>query len=144
MYTDEYFMREALKEARKAFDLEEVPVGCVIVAGDRIIARGHNLMERLNDVTAHAEMQAITSASNALGGKFLHECRMYVSVEPCLMCAGAIAWSRVGRLIYGAPDTKNGYSRYHPNPFHPKTVVESGLMAEEAGEMMSEFFRGRR
>jgi tRNA(adenine34) deaminase len=143
-YNDEYFMREALKEAQRAWDLDEVPVGAVIVVNQRIIARAHNLTERLNDVTAHAEMQAITSAANALGGKFLDDCQMFVTLEPCVMCAGALHWSRLGRLVYGADDEKKGYTKTNSRLLHPKTVVEKGLLAEEAGKLMTDFFRKKR
>ena len=120
MYSDEYFMREALKEAKMALDLDEVPVGAVIVCNDRIIARGHNLTERLNDVTAHAEMQAFTSASNYLGAKYLDECTLYVTLEPCVMCAGAAFWTQIGRVVYGAADDKRGYTRTNSPLLHPK------------------------
>lgn len=137
-------MQQALNEARKAYDLGEVPVGAVVVCNGRIIARCHNLTETLNDVTAHAEMQAITAAASFIGGKYLNDCTMYVTVEPCPMCAGAIGWSQLGRLVYGADDEKRGYRRLAPNVLHPKTVVESGLCAEEASELMKAFFKGRR
>src|SRR6476619_6248218 len=125
LYTDDYFMNEALKEAQKAFDADEVPVGAVIVANNKIIARGHNLTERLNDVTAHAEMQAITSAANAIGGKYLTDCTIYVTIEPCPMCAGALHWSQISKVVYGASDPKRGYSVINPNMLHPKTLVTS-------------------
>lgn len=137
-------MQQALNEARKAYDLGEVPVGAVVVCNGRIIARCHNLTETLNDVTAHAEMQAITAAASFIGGKYLNDCTMYVTVEPCPMCAGAIGWSQLGRLVYGADDEKRGYRRLAPDVLHPKTVVESGLCAEEASELMKAFFKGRR
>lgn len=137
-------MQQALNEARKAYDLGEVPVGAVVVCNGRIIARCHNLTETLNDVTAHAEMQAITAAASFIGGKYLNDCTMYVTVEPCPMCAGAIGWSQLGRLVYGADDEKRGYRRLAPDVLHPKTVVESGLCAEEAAELMKAFFKGRR
>lgn len=124
-------MKEALKEAQKAAALDEVPIGVVIVAEERIIARGHNLTERLNHVTAHAEMQAITSAASSLGGKYLEECTVYVTLEPCVMCAGALKWSRVGTLVYGASDQKFGYSVYHKGLLHPKTKVITGILASE-------------
>ena len=137
-------MQMALREAQCAFDEGEVPVGAVVVCKDRIIARAHNLTETLNDVTAHAEMQAITAAANALGGKYLTDCTLYVTVEPCVMCAGAIAWAQVSRVVFGAADEKRGYRRYAPDALHPKTVVEQGLMADEASALMKEFFKLRR
>ena len=141
---DKYYMKQALVEARKAFDRGEVPVGAVIVCQNRVIARSHNLTEALNDVTAHAEMQAITAASDYLGGKYLTDCTLYVTVEPCVMCAGAIAWAQMGKLVYGAGDEKKGYSRLAPTALHPKTVVERGLMEEECASIMKEFFKKRR
>ena len=141
---DKYYMKQALAEARKAFDRGEVPVGAVIVCQNRVIARSHNLTEALNDVTAHAEMQAITAASDYLGGKYLTDCTLYVTVEPCVMCAGAIAWAQMGKLVYGAGDEKKGYSRLAPTALHPKTVVERGLMEEECASIMKEFFKKRR
>ena len=141
---DEYYMKQALQEAQRAYDLGEVPVGAVVVCQERIVARCHNLTETLNDVTAHAEMQAITAAANALGGKYLVDCTLYVTVEPCVMCAGAIAWAQVSRVVFGAADDKRGYRRYAPNALHPKTVVEQGVMADEAAALMKEFFKQRR
>lgn len=140
LYTPEFFMKEALKEAQKAFDADEVPVGAVIVAENRIIARGHNLTERLNDVTAHAEMQAITSAANALGGKYLTDCTLYVTLEPCTMCAGALAWSQISHIVYGAADTKRGFSLLGNKVLHPKTEVSSGILAQECEKIMKDFF----
>lgn len=137
-------MREALKEAQKAFDADEVPVGAVIVANNKIIARAHNLTERLVDVTAHAEMQAITSASNSLGGKYLNECSLYVTLEPCTMCAGALAWSQIGKIIYGASDVKKGFSKHTTQILHPKTMVENGILEEECGRLLKEFFAKKR
>ena len=137
-------MSEALKEARKAFDLDEVPVGVVIVAGNKIIARGHNLTEQLNDVTAHAEMQAITAAANAIGGKYLVDCTIYVSLEPCVMCAGALAWSQISKLVYAAKDVKRGYSILDKNILHPKTEVISGILANEIEKMLKDFFAKKR
>lgn len=142
--TDFDYMKQALAEAHKAFDKDEVPIGAVIVCGGRIIARAHNLTETLNDVTAHAEMQAITAAATNIGGKYLNDCTLYVTVEPCPMCAGAIAWSQLGRLVYGAADEKRGYQRYSPNVLHPKTDVLSGICAEEASELMKKFFQSKR
>ena len=127
-----------------AADRDEVPVGVVVVCQDRIIARGHNLTETLNDVTAHAEMQAVTAAANALGGKYLSDCTLYVTVEPCVMCAGALGWSQISRVVYGAADPKRGFSVYAPQALHPKTQVTSGVLAEECGALMSDFFKRRR
>lgn len=136
-------MREALKEAKKAFDADEVPVGAVIVANNRVIARAHNLTERLTDVTAHAEMQAITAAANALGGKYLVDCTMYITLEPCVMCAGALHWSQVTRIVFGAFDEKRGYQRVG-NLLHPKTKVEGGLLGDECAELLKTFFQRKR
>ncbi len=137
-------MKEALKEAQKAYDLDEVPIGAVIVHNNKIIARAHNLTERLNDVTAHAEMQAITSAANYIGGKYLVECVLYVTVEPCPMCAGALGWSQISKVVYGAKDEKKGFSKIDYNMLHPKTRVFDGVMAEPCGEIMKKFFREKR
>jgi tRNA(adenine34) deaminase len=137
-------MREALKEAQKAFDLDEVPVGVVVVANNKIIGRAHNLTEQLNDVTAHAEMQAITSAANFLGGKYLTDCAVYVTLEPCVMCAGALGWSQVSKLVIGAPDTKKGFGLLDQNVLHPKTEVVRGILEQECGELLKEFFRKKR
>ena len=142
--TDIDYMKQALVEAKKAFDKDEVPIGAVVVCKGRIIARAHNLTEMLNDVTAHAEMQAITSAANNVGGKYLNDCTLYVTVEPCPMCAGAIAWSQLGKLVYGAEDEKRGYHRYAPDVLHPKTEVVSGVCADEATALMKEFFKNKR
>ncbi len=144
MADDKFYMKQALQEAERAAAKGEVPVGAVVVCRDCIIARAHNLTETLNDVTAHAEMQAITAAANALGGKYLNECVLYVTVEPCVMCAGAIGWSQLGKLVFGAEDAKRGYQQYAPQALHPKTVVVKGVMAEEASTLMTEFFRARR
>lgn len=141
---DSFYMNQALREARKAAESGEVPVGAVIVCHDRIIARTHNLTETLTDVTAHAEMQAITAAASALGGKYLNECTLYVTVEPCVMCAGAIGWAQTGRLVFGAEDPKRGYQRFAPQALHPKTVVVKGVMAEECADLMKSFFSGKR
>ena len=141
---DTYFMKQALNEAREAARRGEVPVGAVVDCRDRIIARGHNLTAMLVDVTAHAEMQAITAAASSLGGKYLTDCTLYVTVEPCVMCAGAIGWSQLGRLVYGAPDEKRGYRRYAPQALHPKTEVVSGVMQEECAALMKQFFQARR
>lgn len=142
--TDNDYMRKALEQARMAFDRDEVPVGAIVVCNDRIIARGHNLTETLNDVTAHAEMQAITAAANALGGKYLDVCTLYVTVEPCVMCAGAIGWSQLGRLVYGAADPKRGYSVYAPDALHPRTQVTTGVLEEECAQLMKDFFKRKR
>ena len=141
---DERFMHEALKEAGYAADGDEVPVGAVIVCRGRIIGRGHNMTETLHDPTAHAEMIAITAATEAMGGKYLNDCTLYVTVEPCPMCAGARAWSQIGRVVYGALDPKRGFSLYSPSLMHPKTEITAGVLAEECGEIVSEFFRNKR
>jgi tRNA(adenine34) deaminase len=141
---DERFMREAISEARKALAQDEIPIGAVVVANGMIIGRGHNLTETLHDVTAHAEMQAITAAAEWLGGKYLDQCTLYVTVEPCVMCAGAIAWSQLGRLVFGTADEKRGYQRYAPNALHPKTEVASGILADECSTIMKEFFKSKR
>ena len=138
------YMKMALDEAMCAYDNEEVPVGAVIVCKGRVIARAHNLTETLTDVTAHAEMQAITAAANHLGGKYLTDCTLYVTVEPCIMCAGALGWAQLGRLVYGAPDNKRGYRRFAPQALHPKTVVTAGVLEEECAELMKRFFTKRR
>lgn len=143
-FDDVYFMKQALLEAREAASEGEVPVGAVIVCGDRIIARAHNQTERLNDPTAHAEMLAVTSATSALGAKYLTDCRLYVTVEPCVMCAGAIGWAQLAVVVYGASDEKRGFSRYAPQAFHPKTEVRSGILEEECAAEMQAFFRKRR
>lgn len=142
--TDINYMKQALAEARKAFAEDEVPIGAVIVCNDRIIARAHNLTETLNDVTAHAEMQAITAAAANIGGKYLTQCTLYVTVEPCPMCAGAIGWAQMGRVVYGASDEKRGFARYAPNVLHPKTEVTKGVCADEATALMKEFFSKKR
>ncbi|MBE6284642.1 MAG: nucleoside deaminase [Mediterranea massiliensis] len=144
MMDDNYFMKQALLEAEKAFERGEVPVGAVVVCKERIIARSHNLTETLTDVTAHAEMQAITAAASAIGGKYLSDCTLYVTVEPCVMCAGAIAWAQMGALVFGAEDEKRGYQRYAPQALHPKTVVRKGVMADECATLMKQFFASKR
>ena len=144
MADDAYYMKKALEEARRAFEEDEIPVGAVVVCGGRILARAHNLTETLTDVTAHAEMQAITAAANALGGKYLNECTLYVTVEPCVMCAGAIGWAQLGRLVYGAADEKRGFRRFAPQALHPRTELVGGGMEEEAAELMTAFFRAKR
>ncbi len=143
--TDEFFMREALKEAHKALEKDEIPIGAVIVLNNRIIARGHNLTETLKDVTAHAEMQAFTSAAGFIGGKYLKECTLYVTVEPCVMCAGAAYWIQLKRLVYGASDSKRGYKRLGgPILLHPKTTISHGVLDAECAALMSDFFEVRR
>ena len=137
-------MKQALAEAHVAKEEDEVPVGAVIVCGDRIIARAHNQTERLNDPTAHAEMLAITSATSTLGAKYLTDCRLYVTVEPCVMCAGAIGWSQLSAVIYGAPDEKRGFTKYAPNAMHPKTEVRNGIMEDECAALMKDFFKNKR
>ncbi len=137
-------MRRALAEAQEALKSNEVPIGAVVVAGDRVIGRGHNLVETLSDATAHAEMQALTAAASTLGGKYLKECTLYVTVEPCVMCAGAIAWSQVGRVVWGADDPKRGHRCYSERIFHPKTEVRSGVLKEECEALMKEFFAALR
>jgi tRNA(adenine34) deaminase len=144
MADDKFYMRQALIEAEKAAERDEVPVGAVVVCRDRVIARAHNLTETLNDVTAHAEMQAITAAANYLGGKYLNDCTLYVTVEPCVMCAGAIAWAQMGRLVIGAMDDKRGYQKYAPQALHPKTIVIENVMAEECASLMKDFFKRKR
>jgi len=144
LYSDETFMKEALKEAQKAFDADEVPVGAVIVCNNKVIARAHNLTERLNDVTAHAEMQAITAAANFLGSKYLTDCTLYVTLEPCIMCAGALFWTQISRVVYAASDPKRGYTLLQKNILHPKTKVDFGIMKEKAGSIMQDFFLKKR
>lgn len=144
LYTDEHFMREALKEAQKAFDADEVPVGAVVVANNKIIGRAHNLTELLNDVTAHAEMQAITSAANALGGKYLIDCSIYVTLEPCVMCAGALFWSQITKVVYGASDAKRGYNLIGQSVLHPKTEIISGVLEKECSDLLKDFFKKKR
>lgn len=142
--TDEKFMRQALSEACKAFDQQEVPVGAVVVGEGRVIGRGHNLVETLADPTAHAEMQALTAAASTLGGKYLQQCTLYVTVEPCIMCAGAIGWAQVGRVVWGADDPKKGYRCYSDQVFHPKTTIARGVLREECEELMGAFFASLR
>ncbi|MDR1372836.1 MAG: nucleoside deaminase [Dysgonamonadaceae bacterium] len=144
MLNNEYFMKHALAEAVKAFDENEIPIGAVIVSNGRIIARAHNLTETLNDVTAHAEMQAITAAATVLGGKYLIDCTMYVTVEPCPMCAGALAWSQISRVVYGANDKKRGYTMISCDMLHPKTQITGGVLADEASDLMKRFFESKR
>ena len=144
IFDDEYFMREALKEARKAFQKDEVPVGAIIVSQNTIIGRAHNLTEQLNDVTAHAEMQAFTAATSYLGGKYLVDCTLYVTLEPCVMCSGAAYWTQISRVVYGAPDTKRGFSRQNATILHPKTSVTSGVLEAECAELLKDFFQKKR
>ena len=142
--TDELYMREALREAEAARSDGEVPIGAVIVAKGRIIGRGHNMTERLHDPTAHAEMIALTAATEAMGGKYLNDCTLYVTVEPCPMCAAALNWAQVGRIVYGAADPKRGYSLYTPSLLHPRTEVTAGILSETCGKLMLDFFREKR
>lgn len=143
-YNDEYFMRQAYQEALKAYELGEIPVGAVVVVNQQVIARAHNLTERLRDVTAHAEMQAITAASEFLGGKYLKGCTLYVTLEPCVMCAGALYWSQLDRIVYGTRDEKRGAGRFRNELYHPKTIVSNGIMEEECSRLMKEFFLTKR
>ena len=141
---DEQFMRKALYEAQRAAEEGEIPIGAVIVCNDRIISRAHNLTEKLHDVTAHAEMQAITAAADLLGGKYLSDCTLYVTIEPCVMCAGAIGWAQIGRIVYGASGEKRGYQLYAPRALHPKAVVTRGVLEAECRQMMQDFFKQKR
>ncbi|MBO5579421.1 MAG: nucleoside deaminase [Prevotella sp.] len=141
---DEQYMRKALAEAQQAFDEGEIPIGAVIVCQDRVIARAHNLTETLHDVTAHAEMQAITAAANELGGKYLTGCTLYVTVEPCTMCAGALGWSQISRIVYGAEDEKRGYQLYAPHALHPKATITKGILEEECRALIQDFFKNKR
>ena len=144
MNQDEYFMKEALREAEAARSEGEVPIGAVVVARGRVIARGHNMTERLHDPTAHAEMIALTAATEALGGKYLQDCTLYVTVEPCPMCAAALCWAQTARIVYGAPDPKRGFSLYSPSLLHPRTEVVSGVLADECGQLVADFFKDKR
>lgn len=144
MEEDIIYMKQALAEANKAYRQGEIPIGAVVVCRGKIIARSHNLTELLHDVTAHAEMQAITAAAEHLGGKYLTDCTLYVTVEPCVMCAGALGWSQISRVVFGAPDEKRGFQRFAPNALHPRTQVTSGVMAEECAELMQRFFKEKR
>lgn len=141
---DERYMRMALQEAERAFEADEVPVGAIVVCQSRILAKAHNLTETLHDVTAHAEMQALTAASEALGGKYLDQCTLYVTVEPCIMCAGAIGWSQMGRVVYGAADPKRGFATFAPQALHPRTEVVQGVLEEECAGLMKSFFKRKR
>ena len=142
--SDEYFMRAALKEAQRAYTEDEIPVGAVVVVNNSIVARGYNQTEKLNDPTAHAEMIALTSAFNFFGAKYLPQATLYITLEPCLMCSGAIFWSQVQRIVWGASDEKNGFRRYTENPFHPKATVTTGILKEECTQLLKDFFRVRR
>lgn len=144
MFDDAYFMKKALVEAKVAFDMDEIPIGAVVVCQNQIIARAHNLTEQLTDVTAHAEMQAITAAANYLGGKYLTDCTLYVTVEPCVMCAGALGWSQIGRVVFGARDGKRGFQKLAPEALHVKTELVSGILADECGALMQDFFARKR
>ncbi|AZB24279.1 MULTISPECIES: nucleoside deaminase [Chryseobacterium] len=143
MFTDEYYMRMALQEAEAALEQDEVPIGCVVVSNNRVIARAHNLTETLNDVTAHAEMQAITSAANFLGGKYLKDCTLYVTMEPCVMCSGALSWSQISRVVIGARDEQRGFINKHLS-LHPKTEVVTGIMENECSAIVKDFFKSKR
>lgn len=144
MFDDKYFMRQALVEAKAAGEDGEIPIGAVMVCRNSIIARAHNLTETLHDVTAHAEMQAITAAAETIGGKYLTDCTLYVTVEPCVMCAGALGWSQISRIVYGASDPRRGYSRIAPDALHPRTEVVSGVLEEECRQLMVDFFKNKR
>lgn len=144
MADDNFYMKQALAEANVAYQKGEIPIGAVVVCRDRIIAKSHNLTELLHDVTAHAEMQAITAAAEHLGGKYLTDCTLYVTVEPCVMCAGALGWSQISRIVYGASDEKRGYCRYAPKALHPRTEVTAGIMAEECADLIQRFFQEKR
>lgn len=143
-FDDTYFMKKAFQEAQLAYEKGEVPVGAVVVANNRIIARAHNLTETLTDVTAHAEMQAITAAENLLGSKYLDECTLYVTLEPCVMCAGALGWSQLGKLVYAASDEKRGFTKFAPKALHPKTEIVGGVMGDDCADLMTAFFQERR
>ncbi len=144
MFDDTYFMKKALVEAQIAFELDEIPVGAVVVCQNQIIARAHNLTEQLTDVTAHAEMQAITAAANYLGGKYLTDCTLYVTLEPCVMCAGALGWAQIGRVVFGASDEKRGFKRFAPQALHSKTELIEGVLADESAALMQDFFARKR
>jgi tRNA(adenine34) deaminase len=144
LFSDEYFMQEALKEAQKAFDKDEVPVGAVIVWNNQVVARAHNLTETLNDVTAHAEMQAFTAAENASGGKYLTDCTLFVTLEPCIMCAGASSWAQIGKIVYGADDEKRGYTLLKAPILHPRTIVTRGVLRKDCSALLKEFFSKKR
>ena len=141
---DEHFMRFALNEAKRSLELQEIPIGAVVVSNGKVVGRGHNLTEQLNDVTAHAEMQAFTAASQTLGGKYLKNCTLYVTIEPCVMCAGASYWTQISRIVYGAKEEKRGFTKLDQNILHPKTLVKGGVLSEECGALMTNFFRDKR
>lgn len=141
---DEHFMRLALNEAKKAYDADEIPIGALVVSHGKIIGRGYNLTEQLNDVTAHAEMQAFTAAAQTLGGKYLKDCTLYVTIEPCVMCAGASYWTQISRIVFGAKEEKRGFTRIGQNLLHPKTLLKGGVLAEECGQLMTDFFKNKR
>jgi tRNA(adenine34) deaminase len=141
---DEHFMKLALNEAKKAFDNDEIPIGAIVVCQGKVIGRGYNLTEQLNDVTAHAEMQAFTAAAETLGGKYLKDCTLYVTIEPCVMCAGASFWTQISRIVYGASEEKRGFTRINQNLLHPKTVLKGGVLADECGRLMTTFFQNKR
>lgn len=143
-FGDEYFMKKAFAEALQAYEKDEVPVGAVVVAHGKIIARAHNLTETLNDVTAHAEMQAITAAANLMGGKYLNDCVLYVTLEPCVMCAGALGWAQIGKIVYGASDEKRGFKKWAQKALHPKTEIVAGILEAECSEILQDFFKKRR
>jgi len=144
LHPDEHYMNVALKEARKAFEEDEIPVGAVVVCNDRIIARAHNITEKLTDVTAHAEMQAFTAAANHIGGKYLEDCTLYVTLEPCVMCAGAAYWTQISRIVYGTDDEKRGFSKTSEKILHPRTKIVSGVLREECEALLKEYFRKKR
>ena len=144
MLDDNYYMRQAITEAKKGSDAGEIPVGAIIVCNDRIIARAHNLTETLSDVTAHAEIQAITAAAATLGGKYLKDCTLYVTLEPCIMCDGALGWYQISKVVYGASDEKRGFSKFAPNALHPKTIIVKDILEKECGELMTKFFEKKR
>lgn len=143
-FDDSYFMKKALQEAELAFEKGEIPVGAVVVANNQIIARAHNLTETLNDVTAHAEMQAITAAANLLGGKYLNDCILYVTLEPCVMCAGALGWSQIGKIVYGCRDEKRGYRKFAAKALHPKSEIIGGILENKCKNLLQEFFKNKR
>lgn len=141
---DEHFMQLALNEAKKAFDLDEIPIGAIVVCQGKVVGRGHNLTEQLNDVTAHAEMQAFTAAAQTLGGKYLKDCTLYVTIEPCVMCAGASYWTQINRIVYGAKEDKRGFTKHGQNLLHPKTLLQGGVLSNECGALMTNFFKRKR
>ncbi|MFT4567774.1 MAG: tRNA(adenine34) deaminase [Saprospiraceae bacterium] len=144
LYSDEYFMKQALKEAKEALENDEIPIGAIVVAQNRIIGKGHNQVEQLSDTTAHAEMIAITSAMSYLGSKYLKDCTLFVTLEPCTMCAGALYWSQLARVVYGAEDSKRGFMRYGKSVLHPKSKLEYGILSEECGQLLTDYFKRKR